>query len=62
METLVSMLVVMIIFACIAYALWWICTRFALSPPVLWLVGGILLIFLLLYAARVLGVSSIRFS
>lgn len=57
MAELISLLVAVIIFAIVAYGLWWVCTKFAMPQPVIWIVGGILLIILLLYIARQAGVS-----
>lgn len=55
MDQLIQLLIVVVIFAVIAYGLWWVCTKFALPQPVLWIVGAILLIFLLLFISRQLG-------
>lgn len=57
MDQLIQLLIVVVIFAVIAYGLWWVCTKFALPQPVLWIVGAILLIFLLLFISRQLGVT-----
>ena len=56
---IISLLVSLIIFAVIAYGVWWLCVKFSMPPPVLWLCGGILLVILLLFLARQLGVAPI---
>ena len=54
---LIALLIKILIFCIIGYGIWWICTHFAMPRPILWLVGGILLIFLLVFAASQAGVS-----
>ena len=49
------------LFAIVAYGLYWVCTKFGLPQPVLWLCGAILLIILLLFVARQIG-SPMHFS
>jgi hypothetical protein len=54
--TLITLLVYAIIFAVVAYALYWVCTHFfAAFPPALWICGAILLIILLLFIAGQIG-------
>ncbi len=55
---LISLLIYVIVFAIIGYGLWWVCTKFGMPQPVLWIVGGILLIILLLFVANQLGVGA----
>jgi len=55
MDQLISLIVYIIIFAVVGYGLWWICVKFALPQPVLWICGAILLIIILLFISRVLG-------
>ena len=57
MELLISLLIYLIVFAIVAYGLWWVCTKFGMPAPVFWIVGGLLLIVLLLFLARQLGLS-----
>jgi hypothetical protein len=57
MEQLISLLVMVLIFALVAYGLWWVCVKFGLPQPVLWIVGVILLIFLLYFIAGQIGVG-----
>lgn len=59
MDQLIQFLVYVIIFAVIAWGLWAICTYFALPQPVLWIVGGILLIFLLFFISKQIGMGSV---
>jgi hypothetical protein len=58
MNQLIQLLVYVIIFGIVAYGLWWVCAKFGLPQPVVWIVGGILLIILLLFIATQLGVGS----
>ena len=52
-ETLISVLVVIVIFAILSYALYWICTKFFPGfAPALWICGVILIILLLVLASR----------
>jgi hypothetical protein len=55
MDTLIQLLILIVIFAIVAYGLWWICVKFGMPQPVLWLVGAILLIIILLYISGQLG-------
>ncbi len=57
MGQLIQFIIYIIIFAIIAYGLYWVCTKFALPTPVLWLCGAILLIIILLFLASQLGIS-----
>ena len=53
---LIQFLVYILIFAVIAYGLYWICTHFFSNfPPALWICGAILLIILLLFIAGQIG-------
>jgi hypothetical protein len=54
-EQLIGFLVVLVIFCIIALGLYWVCTKFILPQPVMWLCGAILLIIILIYAARTFG-------
>ena len=56
METLVVLLVDIVIFALVAYALFWICTRFFPNfQPALWVCGALLLLVLLFFVSGQLG-------
>lgn len=57
MGFLITLLIYIIIFAIVAYGLYWICQKFAMPQPVLWICGGILLIIILLFLANQLGVG-----
>jgi hypothetical protein len=57
MGQLIQLVVVIIIFAIVAYGLKWVCTQFALPQPVLWICGALLLIILLYFIASQLGIS-----
>jgi uncharacterized membrane protein YcjF (UPF0283 family) len=55
MGQLIQLLIYIVIFAIVAYGLYWICKTFALPQPVLWICGAILLIIVLLFLASQLG-------
>ena len=55
MQQLISLLVYIIIFAVVAFGLWWTCVKFALPQPVMWIVGAILLIVILLFISGQVG-------
>ena len=55
MDQLIGLLVAVLIFAIVAYGLWWVCQKFGMPQPVLWICGGILLVFLLYYIAGQVG-------
>jgi len=44
----ITLLVYVLIFAIGAYGLWWVCQKFQLPQPVLWICGVLLLIVILL--------------
>jgi hypothetical protein len=58
MQLLITLLIWIIIFAIVAYGLQWVCTRFSLPQPVLWICGAILLVFILVFVAGQLGDAS----
>lgn len=58
MDSLIQLIVYVIVLAIAGYSLWWVCVKFGLPQPVLWICGGVLLIIILLFLARQLGVSS----
>lgn len=53
----INLLISVILFCVVAYGVWWVCVRFGMPAPVLWLCGAVLLIVLILFLARQLGVS-----
>jgi len=55
MDQLIQLIIYIVIFAVIAYGLWWVCVKFALPQPVMWIVGAILLIVLLVFVSGQLG-------
>ena len=56
MGQLISVLIFILVFAILAYALYWVCTHFFPSfPPALWICGAILLIVLLYCAMNFFG-------
>lgn len=60
MDLLINALIVIVLFAILAYGLYWICTHFFPNfPPALWITGAILLIIVLLAAKAFIGGSLI---
>ncbi len=59
MDQLITLLIYVVIFGVVAYGLWWVCTKFGMPQPVLWIVGAILLIFLLLFIGRQAGLGGV---
>lgn len=57
MEQLIQLIIYIVIFAVVGYGLWWVCQKFALPQPVVWICGAILLIVILLFVSRQLGVA-----
>ena len=55
MDQLIALIVYVVIFAILGYGLWWVCTKFSLPQPVLWICGAILLITILMFARQQLG-------
>lgn len=55
--SLISLLLYVLVFAIVAYGLWWVCTHFGMPAPVLWICGAILLIILLMFAANFAGLN-----
>lgn len=58
MDQLIMLIVYVVIFGVVTYGAWWVCEKFTLPQPVKWIVGAILLIVLLLFVSRQLGVVS----
>jgi hypothetical protein len=54
---LISLVIYIVIFAIVAYGLYWVCTKFQLPQPVMWICGALLIIVLLLFLAQQLGVT-----
>jgi hypothetical protein len=57
MDQLIQLIIYIVVFAIVAYGLWWVCAKFALPQPVMWICGAILLIILLLFISNQLGVG-----
>ena len=55
MEQLISLLIFVLIFAVVAYGCWWVLTKFGAPQPIFWIVGVILLIFILYFLTGQLG-------
>jgi len=58
MGQVIQLIIYIVVFAIVAYALLWVCQRFALPQPVLWIVGAVLLIIILIFLAQQLGMGS----
>lgn len=54
-DQLIQLLVYVLIFGVVAYGIYWICTKFVLPPPIMWIAGVILLIILLLFIGSKFG-------
>jgi len=52
---LISLIIAILVFCILAYALVWTCDKFDMPPPVKWACGALLLIVLLLWASANLG-------
>ncbi len=59
MDQLIQLIIYVVIFAIAGYGLYWVCTKFGLPQPVLWICGAILLIIILLFISRMLGGGSV---
>lgn len=55
MDQLIQILIYVVLFAIAAYGLWWVCEKFTLPQPILWICGAILVIVILFFVARQLG-------
>ena len=55
MDQLIQFLIYIVIFSIAACGLYWICVKFKLPDPVMWIVGAILLIIILVFIAGQLG-------
>ncbi len=55
MEQVIQLIIWIVVFCIVAYGMVWVCERFQLPKPVLWLCGALLLILLLLFIAGQLG-------
>jgi len=58
MDQLIQLIIYIIVFAVVGYGLWWVCVKFALPQPIVWIVGAILLIILLLFVSHQLVVGT----
>ena len=61
-QDLIYLLVQVLLFALLAYGLYFICMRFLPAfPPALWICGAILLTIILYWAARTFGSGAAHF-
>lgn len=61
MEQLIQFLIYLVVFAIVAYGLYWVCVKFTLPQPVMWICGAILLIVLLVFIAGQFGTNMTLF-
>lgn len=62
MDPLISLIILVVIFAIVAFGCWWLCVKFTMPQPVYWIVGAVLLIILLMFISRELGSGSFSLS
>jgi hypothetical protein len=58
MTGLFDLLIAVLVVGLMCYGVWWICLHFQMPRVIFWVVGGILLLVLLDYAAHQLGLVS----
>jgi hypothetical protein len=59
-DQLIQLLILVVIFAIVGCGLYYVCKKFELPQPVLWICGAILLIIILVFVSRQLGGGSIN--
>lgn len=59
MDQLIQLIIYVVLFAIVGYGLWWVCVKFGLPQPVMWICGALLLIMILLFLGRQLGGGSV---
>lgn len=52
---LITLIVIIVVFACVIWALNWACASFGMPPPVKWIIGAIIIIILLAFLLNVTG-------
>ena len=62
MNELISLLIIVLIFAVAAYGLWWVLTKFGAPQPAFWIVGVILIIFILYFLVGQFGDGGFHFN
>lgn len=55
MEQIINLVIWILMFVLFAYGAKWACTEFSLAPPFLWICGVILLICILIFAAKLIN-------
>ena len=55
MDQLIQLIIYLVIFAIVAYGLYFVCVKFSLPQPVMWICGAILLIIILVFVSHQLG-------
>ena len=61
MEQLISLLIIVLIFSVCAYGLWWVLTKYQAPQPAFWIVGVILIIFILYFLTGQFGGGHFNF-
>ena len=59
MALIINLVIWIVLFTIVAYGLYWVCTKFGLPQPVMWLCGALLLIMILVFCAQQLGLPSL---
>ena len=58
-DQIIALVIYVIVFSLVAYGLLWVCNNFGLPAPVKWICGALLLIILLLFISRYVGVGAL---
>jgi hypothetical protein len=53
----ITLIILILVFAVVAYGIHWVCISFGMPQPVMWICGAVLLIVLLVFTARQLGLG-----
>jgi ABC-type transport system involved in cytochrome c biogenesis permease subunit len=59
MGQLIQLIIYIVVFAVVAYGLFWICQKFSLPQPIVWICGAILLIVVLIFMSQQLGLGGV---
>ena len=55
MNSMITLLIFAVIFAAVAVGIHWIAVKYGAPQPIVWIVGAILIIFLLIFLLQQLG-------
>lgn len=56
----ITLILLVVVFACVVWGLAWACAHFKMPTPVLWLVGSIVIIILILFLLKLTGLYTIH--